>query len=165
VVSCCQLPGYIYIRFRESRRRRSKSQVRSEREIRRGLDVAREECSPVQSRQGGVSVSRRSRWIKEDQEQKDVAVAVKERQCRVSLMICPPIGCVVIDNKSRDKAQSKGVDENAFQIQTEGISERSSRVTKECTERRRSWDGRDKRETSGSGRHSGLLCQTRSRSR
>jgi uncharacterized protein YraI len=108
---------------------------RREREIRRGLDVAREECSPVQSRQGGVSGWRRSRWIKEDQEQKDVAV--KERQCRVSLMICPPIGCVVIDNKSRDKAQSKGVDENAFQIQTEGISERSSRVTKECTERRR----------------------------
>jgi hypothetical protein len=24
-------------------------------------------------------------------------------------MICPPIGCVVIDNKSRDKAQSKGL--------------------------------------------------------
>lgn len=123
--------------------------------------MAREECSPVQSRQGGVSGWRRSRWIKEDQEQKDVAV--KERQCRVSLMICPPIGCVVIDNKSRDKAQSKGVDENAFQIQTEGISERSSRVTKECTERRRWWDGRDKRETSESGRHSGLLRQTRSR--
>lgn len=98
-----------------------------------------------------------SRRIKEDQEQKDVTEAVKERQCRVSLMICPPIGCAVIDNKSRDKAQSKGVDANAFQIQTEGISERSSRVTKECTERRRSWDGRDKRKTSGSGRGRGKV--------
>lgn len=63
--------------------------------------MARKECSPVQSRQGVVSGWRRSRWIKEDQEQKDVTVAVKERQCRVSLMICPPIGCVVIDKQSR----------------------------------------------------------------